>query len=65
VYYKIYFLGINMTVQELIKAAKERVLTEQDILALQQRMRAAEEKYEEQQRKQRITPEFLNRTYTL
>lgn len=55
----------SMTIDHLLEAAKNIVITPEDIKALNERLKAAEEKFEREAWERRITTEFLNRTYTL
>lgn len=54
-----------MSIQELIEAAKNTVVGEQQIEDLQGRLKAAEQEFEEQSRSKSVNQEFFSRTYSL
>ena len=55
--------GDNMTEDELIKAARERVVTRADIKAFKQRLREVEEEFGDMSG--RVSNEWLNREYNI
>lgn len=56
----------NMSVDALLKAVQNTVITEKDVEALNKRLKAAEERFAEKERLNRIgQSEFLNRRYTI
>lgn len=54
-----------MSIEELIELIKNRVPTEEDIKAFEERCKVREKKSKEWQRKARPTKEVMDRQYTI
>jgi len=54
-----------MEIDEFIKLSKERVWTDEDYAAFEQRVKERAKEYERWEKASRLTNEFLNREYTI
>lgn len=54
-----------MSIQELIDAAKQRVISEQEIADLQKRLQVADEEFKKQAQAKSVNHQFLSRAYSL
>ena len=52
-------------IQELLKATRERKITEEEIKAFEKRVAKREAEFEEAAKRQRATLEWLNRQYDI
>ncbi len=55
----------DMTVESLLQAVMETVVDDEKKRALADRLKAAEERFEESSRSKMVTDEFLSRAYSL
>ena len=54
-----------MDYKELLKAAKNLEVTEEDVKRMQQRLTDWDTKFQEESNKHKVTQNFLNRTYSI
>lgn len=65
VLFNVFLYGLIMSIEELIAKAASSIINDSKLDELQDRLKAAEEKFEEEAKSKSVNRDFLSRAYSL
>lgn len=65
VLFNVFLYGLIMSIEELIAKAASSIIDDSKLDELQDRLKAAEEKFEEEAKSKSVDRDFLSRAYSL